>query len=370
MTVQQLKDKIAANSAAWHETDDEKKKEALHQENVALYGQLDAQTGSQSGFDATSGKWSTSAPGTGEYQATSSPPKVVDLSGEVTKRQEAATQKAVEALNRARAASLAALREEQAALPQRYTAAKNRTAAQNEIEKVNTANWANDKGLSSGAAGQVSLAQSVAAQDDLNALELQEAAAWDSIQRKKSQMELDYDYAVAEAEAEGDRALADALYKEASRFSEAQRQQWLDQEGLAQDVYEMARDNVRDQAQQQAQQAAQQYEQSQDALNWAFKLDQRDYDRAQDEREWAFKLEERDYERARAEANDAWDRQRDLVSENLRRQSNYNTSRATQLRLAQDLADHGDFSGYRALGYSQSEINNMTALWRRYMEEK
>lgn len=363
MTVQQLKDKIAANSAAWHETDDQKKKDALHQENVALYGQLDAQTGSRSGFDSTSGKWSTGAPGTEEYQAASTPPKVVDLSGEVTKRQEAATQKALEALERARSASLAALREEQAALPRRYTAAKNRTAAQNEIEKVNTANWANDKGLSSGAAGQVALAQSVAAQDDLNALELQEAAAWDSIQRKKSQMELDYDYAVAEAEAEGDRALADALYKEASRFSEAQRQQWLDQEALAQDVYELARDNVRDQAQEQ-------YEQLQDALNWAFKLDQRSYDRAQDEREWAFKLDERDYERARTEANDAWERQRDLVSENLRRQSNYNTSRSTQLRLAQDLADHGDFSGYRALGYSQSEINNMTALWRRYMEEK
>ena len=172
-------------------------------------------------------------------------------------------------------------------------------------------------------------------------------------------MELDYDYAVAEARAEGDYALADALYREASRFDEAQRQRWLDTEKMAKDVYDRAYDSVQERAKVQAQQEADAYEREQDALSWAYKLEQQDYDRAQDAWERQFK-----------ESEAAWDRQRDLVSENLRRQSIYNTSRATQLRLAQDLADHGDFSGYSGLGYSQSQIDQMSALWRRFMDEK
>lgn len=358
MTVQQLKDKMAANSAAWHETQDEKVRDALHQANVALYGQLDAQTGSTSGFDSATGKWSSSEPGTGNYQAVGAP-EVRDLSGQVTRRQRAATDSAIAGLERAKAASLAALDAEEAALPGIYTAAKNRTAAQNEIERKNTAAWASDKGLSSGAAGQIALSQSVAAQNDLNGLELQETAAREDIGRRKSQMELDYAMAVAEAEAEGDYALADALYKEASRFDAAQRQQWLDTEEMGREVYETARKNVTAEAQRRAQEAADAYEKEQDALGWAFKLEERDYDRAQDA-----------WERQRKESQDAWERQRDLVSENLRRQSLYNTSRATQLRLAQDLADHGDFSGYKGLGYSQSQIDAMTGLWQKYMAEK
>lgn len=369
MTVQQLKDKIAANSAAWHETTDEATRKKLHDDNIALYGQLDAQTGSQSGFDSTTGKWTTNEPGTGDYQATGAP-EVRDLSEQVTAAQKAATEKAVASLERARASARSKLNEEQAAIPGQYTAAKNRTAAQNEIQRRNTATQANDKGLSSGTAGQIALAQSVAAQNDLGALELQQTAAQDDVRRRKSQMELDYDYAVAEAQAEGDYALAEALYKEASRFDAAQRQQWLDTEEMAKDTYTLARENVLNQAKAKAQAEADDYDKQQDALSWAFKLDQRDYDRAQDAQSWAYKLEERDYERARTEANDAWDRQRDLVSESLRRQSNYNTSRNTQLRLAQDLADHGDFSGYAGLGYSQSQIDNMTALWQAYMEAK
>lgn len=369
MTVQQLKDKIAANSAAWHKTQDEEARKALHEANVALYGALDAQTGSTSGFDSATGKWSTSAPGTTTYQATGAP-EVRDLSGEVTRRQQAATEKAVTSLERARAKADAALREEAAAIPGTYTAAKNRAAAQNEVERHNTAAWANDRGVSSGAAGQIALSQSVAAQNDLGALELQEAAAKDAVARKKSQMELDYDYAVAEAQAEGDYALADALYKEASRFDEAQRQRWLDTEKMAKDVYDRAYDSVQDRAKTQAQLEAEAYEREQDALSWAYKLEQQDYDRAQDAWEQQFKESEAAWERQRTEANDAWDRQRDLTSESLRRQSLYNTSRATQLRLAQDLADHGDFSGYSGLGYSQSQIDQMAALWRRFMDEK
>lgn len=369
MTVQQLKDKIAANSAAWHETEDKTVRDALHQANVALYGALDAQTGSTSEFDSSTGRWSSTQPGEGNYQAVGAP-EVRDLSGQVTRRQRAATDSAVAGLERARAASLAALEDEAAALPGQYTAAKNRTAAQNEIERKNTAAWASDKGLSSGAAGQIALSQSVAAQNDLNALELQEEAARDDISRRRSQMERDYAYAVAEAEAEGDYALADALYKEASRFDAAQRQQWLDTEEMARGVYDTARENASAQAKSQAQQAAEAYEKEQDALSWAFKLDQRDYDRAQDAWERQFKESEAAWERQRTEANDAWDRQRDLVSEGLRRQSVANTSRATQLRLAQDLADHGDFSGYKGLGYSQGQIDAMAGLWQRYMAEK
>lgn len=358
MTVQQLKEKIAANSAAWHKTEDAAQREALHQANMELYSQLDAQTGSTSNFDSASGKWSTTAPGEGELQL-KGPPKVEDLSSQVVQRQEAAAQKTQAALGRAKAAASAALEREEAALPGVYTAAKNRVAAQNEIERKNTAAWANDRGLSAGAAGQIALSQSVAAQNDLGALELQEAAERDDLRRRRSQMELDYDYAMAEAEAEGDYALADALYKEASRFDAAQRQQWLDTEKLAAETYDTARENVLYRVQQQAKEEAAAYQREQDALDWAFKLEQTAYDREQDA-----------WERQRTEAKDAWDRERDLVSESIRRQSNYNTSRATQLRLAQELAEHGDFSGYAGLGYSQSQIKDMTALWQRYMAEK
>lgn len=376
MTVQQLKDQIAANSAAWHKTQDKAEREALHQANVELYGQLDAQTGSQSGFDAGTGKWSTTQPGTGTYQATGVP-AVRELSDQVTKRQEAATQKAVTALERARSAARDTLEEERKAIPGQYAAAKNQTAAQNEIERHNTAAWANDRGLSAGAAGQIALSQSMAAQNDLNALALQETAAKDDVQRRKSQMEMDYDFAVAEAKAEGDLALADALYQEAIRFDAAQRQRWLDTEEMGRDVYALARENVLAEAKAQAQREAEAYEKEQDARKWSFELEERDHARAQEALNWAFKLEEREYdreqdawERERKAANDAWDRQRDLVSENLRRQSIYNTSRSTQLRLAQDLADHGDFSGYKGLGYTQGQIDDMTKLWRKYMDEK
>lgn len=358
MTVQQLKDKIKENSAAWHKIEDEGTRKALHEENVALYGQLDAQTGSRSEFDPASGRWSTAQPGTVVYQAAGAP-EARDLSRAVERQQRAATDRAVARLERSRAAALSELNEEQAALPARYTAAKNRTAAQNEMERKNTAAWANDRGLSSGTAGQIALSQSVAAQSDLGALELQEEAEWNDIQRRKSELDMDYDYAVAEAKAEGDYALADALYQEQSRLESARRQQWLDTENMAKDVYGLARENVLSAVKLRSQQEADAYEKEQDALSWAFKLEQQDYDRAQDA-----------WERQRKESQDAWDRQRDLVSESLRRQSLDNTSRATQLRLAQDLADHGDFSGYAGLGYSQSQIDQMQRLWRRYVDGK
>lgn len=123
MTVQQLKEKIAANSAAWHKTEDAAQREALHQANMELYSQLDAQTGSTSNFDSASGKWSTTAPGEGELQL-KGPPKVEDLSSQVVQRQEAAAQKTQTALGRAKAAASAALEREEAALPGVYTAAK------------------------------------------------------------------------------------------------------------------------------------------------------------------------------------------------------------------------------------------------------
>lgn len=358
MTVQQLKDKIQANSAAWHKIEDADTRKALHEENVALYGQLDAQTGGQSTFNPASGRWTTTQPGTGTYQATGAP-EVQDRSDVIAQRQRAATDRAVTRLERARSEAKSELNAEQAALPALYTAAKNRVAAQNEIEQKNTAAWANDRGLSSGTAGQIALAQSVAAQNDLGALELQQEEEWNDIQQRKRELDLDYDYAVAEAKAEGDYALADALYQEQTRLDSARRQQWLDTEDMAKDVYGLARDNVLSTVKLRAQQEADEYEKEQDALNWAYKLEQQSYDRAQDA-----------WERQRKESQDAWDRQRDLVSENLQRQSLYNTSRSTQLRLAQDLADHGDFSGYAGLGYSQSQIAQMTGLWQRFMNNK
>lgn len=362
MTVQELQDKIAANSKAWHDTDDDKERDRLHRENVDLHAQLDAQTGSQSSFDSGSGRWTVTAAGAGDYQGVGAP-EVRDLSGQVEVLQRAATQQALVGLERAKEDSgedLSRAREEVEAT---YASAKNRTAAQNEIERRNTNAWASDKGLSTGAAGQIALSQSVAAQGELAALEAQEAQELAALADRRSQMERDYDLAVAEAEAEGDYALADALYREASRFDQAQRDAWREQEDQAMDIYELNRANRQYDTKLQLDQEQRDYDRSQDDWEHRFREDQRDYDRGQDALDRAEKAEQT-----------AWDRERDLVSEGIRRQQVANTA-ANQRRddlvaIAKSLAAHGDFRGYLQLGYSQSQVESMEALWRGYMEDQ
>ncbi len=347
MTVQEIQERIAANSRAWHETKDKRKRKTLHQENVALHGMLDNQTGSTSSFDSSTGRWTTTAAGAGSYRG-QSVPEVTDLTDQVVARQEAATAKSVAALERAREKERQALAKAEGEAGQDYQAARNRAAAENEVEKKNLNRQANDYGLTSGAAGQVALSQSMALQNRLGALDAQEAEEASKLDASRSEMERDYALAIAEAKAEGDLALADALYKEAVRFDEAQRERWREQEAMGQDIYELAQDGQR-------------Y-----ATELQLSQEQRDYDRSLDDWEHRWAEEERVYDREQ----DALDRQAAQASLSLRAQGLRDDEAQVRfenaLKLARDQAEMGDFQGYLALGFSQSQVDAMNALWQRW----
>lgn len=399
MTVQEIQERIAANSRAWHETEDKKKRKALHQENVELHGLLDNQTGSTSSFDSGTGRWTTTAAGAGNYQGQSAP-EVTDLSGQIVARQEAATAKSVAALERAREKERQKLAESQREAGQDYQAARNRAAAENEVERKNLNRQANDYGLSSGAAGQVALSQSMALQGRLGALDAQEAAEAAKLDASRSEMERDYALAIAEAQAEGDLALADALYKEAARFDEAQRERWREQEAMGQDIYELAQEGRRYATQLQLSQEQRDYDRSLDDWEHRWAEEERAYDRGQDALDrqsaaerWAYEkgqdaldrqeaAQERAYQReqdvldrqesaerwAYEKEQDALDRQETQAAQALRARSLRDDEAQTQfenaLKLARERAELGDFQGYLGLGFSQSQVDTMTELWR------
>lgn len=340
MTAYELREKISENSQAWHDTENRARRRALHQENERLYKELDGLTGSTSTFDETTGHWSTTAPGAGDYVGTALP-EVRDLSGEVRAMQTAATRGALAGLQRAKGEAMGAIDREEKAIDATYQAAKNRAAAQGEVEKQSFAQQAVQSGLNSGAAGQVALSRSMALQGELGELERQEAQAHAQSAQDRREMEADYAYAVQEAQAEGDYALADALYKEAARYSEAQTDRAVKQEGLDREVYELARDNRREEADQQARADELRYEQIQDAYERAWKQDERDYERAQ--------------------ASDEAAREADKAA-----REDYEL----RLKEAETRAKYGDFQGYARLGYSQREIETMTRLWRYYLVMK
>ncbi len=351
MTVQEIQDRIAANSRAWHLTRDKKKRDALHRENVELHGMLDNQTGSTSTFDSSTGRWTTTAAGAGRYQGQSAP-EVTDLTDQVTARQEAATAKRVAALERAREKERRALAEAEREAGQDYQAARNRVAAENEVERKNLHRQASDYGLTSGAAGQVALSQSMALQGRLGALDAQEAAEKGKLGAGRSEMERDYALAIEEAKAEGDLALADALYKEAARFDEAQRARWREQEAVGRDIYELAREDQRYATQLQLSQ------------------EERNYDRSLDDWEHRWAENERAYDRAQ----DALDRQEAQAAQALREQGLRDDEAQARfdnaLKLARDRAEVGDFQGYLALGFTQSQVNAMESFWRYWKAKK
>lgn len=326
MTVQQLQERITANSNAWHQTQDQREKTRLHEENVELYAQMDGLTGQTSDFNSASGRWSSAAAGLGDYQGVAAP-EVKDLSGLVETRQKAALDQTLLNLERAYTDSVQSLKREKQAIGGAYQAARNNATAVNEIEKANANTYAAGKGLNSGAAGQIALSQSVAYQNGINTLNAQEANAYAENEETLSEMERDYNFAVAEAKTEGDYALADALYAQQTAYD----QQWTDRK-------------------------------------WNYQVEQAALDRQEAATNTA-------WEQARLDRKDSWDREKELASLVISRQnantSGYNaaTSRMNaQLRVAQELAGVGNFEGFRALGYTQGQVETMEAMWKEYMD--
>ena len=126
------------------------------------------------------------------------------------------------ALAAAYGAKLAANEAEEARLAPEYYAAKNRVASAAETEKRNFDEYANARGLGSGAAAQGRLSRSIALQSDLNALEKGRAAEMNRLSQERSGIAKEYADAIAAAEAEGASERAWALYQESVRAAEAE----------------------------------------------------------------------------------------------------------------------------------------------------
>lgn len=121
----------------------------------------------------------------------------------------------------------------------KYQNARNQTAGASELAKRNFAEYAAATGLNSGAGGQAELSRNVTLQNNLNALNQDEADFYSNIELQKSQAEQEYNNAIAQAQASGDAAKAQALYEEKVRVQEALRQQELQQIQLDMQRYQL-----------------------------------------------------------------------------------------------------------------------------------
>lgn len=220
----------------------------------------------------------------------------------------------IEDMNRAkREAALAALRaaydknvswlnRAQDAIAPEYQSARNQAAGQAELQKKNFAEYANAQGLNSGAGGQAQLSFSNALQGNLSNISAKEASTMADLELQRSQMETDYNNAIAQAEAQGDYELAQQLYQEKVRQDEAMRQQ----------------------------------------MQWQAQMD----------------LQNQQFQFSKDQAtigNEQWNKQFET--------GNQQYDQQFALRMAQEMAQYGDFDGYKAFGYSDTQIQGMKDYW-------
>lgn len=390
MTLQEMQAQKDKNSAAWHGAD-KATQDRLHQENIRIQRDIDAANKTTTTFDPKSGTWgsgtttSTTSDGGGttSYQpstATTSPnggakkaPGMDDLGnvdqgqrwdselsgkadydtllGIYNDRQDkidsgdpygqfagdakskemeawlkanepkkpqtsggndysgyiedmyAAKQKAaLDALRSAYDKNVAGLDRAQAAIAPQYQGARNDAAGQAELQKKNFAEYALANGLNSGAGGQAQLAFGNALQKNLSDISQKEATSMADLELQRSQMETDFNNAIAQAEAQGNYELAQQLYAEKVRQDELmlQQMQWQAQQDLAQQQ-----------------------------LQW---------------------------QKGQADiANSQWDKSFGTESAQ--------NDKTWALKMAQEMAQYGNFDGYKALGYSETDIQGMKDYW-------
>ncbi|MET0017148.1 hypothetical protein [Oscillibacter sp.] len=107
-------------------------------------------------------------------------------------------------------------------IPQTYYAARNDAAAQNEVAKQSFNEYAVSRGLNTGTSGQAALANSAVLQKNLSSISTSEADALSENALAAQKLKFQYDSAINQAQASGDTQLAQALYQEYVRQSEAQ----------------------------------------------------------------------------------------------------------------------------------------------------
>lgn len=106
-------------------------------------------------------------------------------------------------------------------IPVLYQAARNETAAQNDIQRQAFNEFAVANGLNTGTSGQAALANSAVLQGNLAQISGQESDALAENALAQQQLAIDYENAVAQARASGNASLAQALYQEMVRQQQA-----------------------------------------------------------------------------------------------------------------------------------------------------
>lgn len=95
-----------------------------------------------------------------------------------------------------------------------YDIARNSAANQNALSRGAFQEMAVANGLNTGTTGQASLAQDIVYQQNLSAIDREQAEKTAAIDLQRSQLDTEYQNAIAKAEATGDAELANALYDE------------------------------------------------------------------------------------------------------------------------------------------------------------
>lgn len=203
---------------------------------------------------------------------------------------------------------------QEAKIPGTYDAMRNQTSAQHELERQNYNEYAAGTGLNTGAAGQIRLAQNNAYLGNMNALNKAQADAVSALQLERTKAQTAYQDAIAQAVLDNDTQRAQALYQEYQRVDNNLVENSLAQAQLNLNVQQAQHDASADQA------------------NLGLAYDQLRHNQTLDQM------------------------QLDLTRDD--------TQYARQHDAAETLAQYGDFSGYRNLGYSDEQINTMNYMWR------
>lgn len=245
---QAIKDKMDANSQAWHNATSQEEKDRLHAENQQLAGQL----GGNVSFNPGSGTWSGSASNEQQEQ----PSLVNDYSNYLEEMYAANRKAALAAINNAYQQNINAIDRAGEGVDTRYQNARNQAAGSAELAARNFAEYAAAYGLGSGTSGQAELARNITLQNNLNDLTAEEAGIYADLELQKSNAEVEYNNAIAEAEANNDSQLAAALYQEKIRVQNAliEEQARLFEQNLAERQFQFQ--------QQQAQTSNDQWQQS------------------------------------------------------------------------------------------------------------
>ena len=153
-----------------------------------------------------------------------------------------------------------------------YAKQRNQAAAQNDLQRMQMNEYGIMRGLSSGASGQMALAQSAALQGSLAQLGTQEAQSLSDNALSRQKLTIAYRNAADQAAAEGNAQLASALYNEYVRQQELALQQQAAAQEQANWEAKMAYQQQQDALAQQNWQAQFDYQKAQDDLNYQLTL--------------------------------------------------------------------------------------------------